>query len=105
MAIVRISASENDPIPQESLARLAALQGRPVNTSDIPESTPEELKEIVRQVREKRKKKMFSLRLETATIEKWQSLGDGYTGIMSRVLTEAWKHPSWIKQCFLAEKG
>jgi uncharacterized protein (DUF4415 family) len=99
MAIVRISASENDQISEESLARLAALRDRPVDTSDIPESSPDELREIARKVREKRKKRMFTLRLEASTIEWWQSLGDGYTGVMSRLLAEAWKHPEWIRQC------
>jgi uncharacterized protein (DUF4415 family) len=104
MAIVRITASENDLIPEASLVRLAALKDRPIDLSDIPESSPEELREIARQVREKRKKKMFSLRLATSTIEQWKTLGEGYTGIMSRLLAEAWKHPDWIRQCYLAEK-
>jgi uncharacterized protein (DUF4415 family) len=99
MAIVKVSMNPLDKPSPESLARLAALDGRPVDTSDIPEASPEELKEITRQVRAKRKKRMFSLRLETGTIVWWQSLGEGYTGIMARFLEEARKHPDWIKQC------
>jgi uncharacterized protein (DUF4415 family) len=99
MAIVHITASENDPLSPEALARLAALDGRPIDTSDIPEASPEELQEIARQVREKRKKRMFSLRLETGALQWWQSLGVGYTGIMARLLEEAVRHPEWVKQC------
>ena len=99
MATVRITATEKDLLSGESLARLAALHKRPVDTGDIPEASPEELREITRQVREKRKKRMFSLRLETATIEWWQSLGEGYTGLMARLLEEATRRPEWIRQC------
>ncbi|AEF80141.1 conserved hypothetical protein [Leadbettera azotonutricia ZAS-9] len=100
MAImVRTILQEGDNPSPEALARLAALDGRPVDTSDISEATDEELKEIARQVREKRRKKMFSLRLSNETIEWWQQLGEGYTGIMARLLEKAKSHPEWIKQC------
>jgi uncharacterized protein (DUF4415 family) len=90
--------SGDKPSP-EALSRIAATDGRPVDTSDIPEAGPGELKEIARQVREKRKKRMFSLRLENVTIEWWQSLGEGYTSVMSRFLDEARTHPDWVKSC------
>jgi uncharacterized protein (DUF4415 family) len=99
MATVHSTATENDQFSTESLARLAVLRNRPVDTSDIPESSSQELREITRQVREKRKKRMFSLRLEATTIEWWQSLGNGYTGVMARLLDEARNHPDWIKRC------
>ncbi|WP_052297638.1 BrnA antitoxin family protein [Leadbettera azotonutricia] len=97
--MVRTILQEGDNPSPEALARLAALDGRPVDTSDISEATDEELKEIARQVREKRRKKMFSLRLSNETIEWWQQLGEGYTGIMARLLEKAKSHPEWIKQC------
>ena len=99
MATVRITATEKDLLSEVSLARLAALHNRPVDTSDIPEANQEELREITRQVREKHKKKMFSLRLETTTIEWWQTMGEGYTSLMARLLDEATRHPDWIRQC------
>ena len=99
MGIMRSIATEFDQLSEESLARMAALKDRPIDTSDIPELTPKELQEIARQTRERRKKQMFSLRLQTSTIEWWKSLGEGYTGIMARLLEEARKHPDWIKQC------
>jgi uncharacterized protein (DUF4415 family) len=91
--------NEWDKQSPESIARIEALDGRPIDTSDIPEATPEELKEIRRQVQENRKKRMFSLRLANETIEWWQQLGSGYTGIMARLLEEAKTHPEWIKKC------
>ena len=104
MATIRIATTENDQLSAESLSRLALLKDRPVDTSDIPESSPSELQEIARQIREKRKKRMFTLRLETATIEWWRSLGEGYTGIMSRLLEEACRRPDWIKQCLSSKQ-
>ena len=99
MALVRKIVSDTDVLSTETLARMTALENRPVDTSDIPESTPEELREIRRQLREKRKKYMYSLRLEKDTIEWWQSLGAGYTRIMAYLLAEAKNHPEWIKEC------
>ncbi|MDR0879016.1 MAG: BrnA antitoxin family protein [Treponema sp.] len=90
--------SGDKPSP-EALSRIAATDGRPVDTSDIPEASPGELKEIARQARAKRKKRMFSLRLENATIEWWQSLGVGYTGVMARFLDKARLHPDWVRSC------
>ena len=99
MAIVRMTLNEWDTLSPEAIARIEATDGRPIDTSDIPEATPEELKEIARQVRENRRKRMFSLRIGNETIEWWQQLGAGYTGVMARLLEEAKTHPEWIKQC------
>jgi hypothetical protein len=83
------------------IAELRALEGRPINLKDMPEVTHEEFVKGVRMAQEKLrppKKRMFSLRLPCATIAWWKSLGEGYTGIMSRLLEEAEKHPEWITQ-------
>ena len=106
MGMVRSTATENDLLlSEEAIAELAALEGRPIDTSDIPELTPRELQEAARKAREKRKKRMFSLRLPAATIQWWQSLGEGYTGVMARLLEEAWRHPDWIKLCLQDNSG
>jgi hypothetical protein len=100
MATVRVSTFGPEPLTKERIAELIALENRPVDTSDIPESTPEELAEIRRQVMEKRKKQMFSLRLQNSTILWWKRVvGVGYTGVMARLLDEATRHPEWIKEC------
>jgi uncharacterized protein (DUF4415 family) len=100
MAIVRSVLNKNTKLSPESLARLEALKDRPVDCSDIPESTPEELALIRMHIREKRpKRRMFSLRLAIDTIDWWKNMGAGYTAIMSRLLDEARNHPDWIKNC------
>ena len=100
MAMTRRTINfENHQISEESLARLNALDDRPIDYSDIPYQTVEEMREGRRLAIEMRKKQMFSLRLQTSTIEWWKSLGSGYTGIMARLLDEARKHPKWIKMC------
>jgi uncharacterized protein (DUF4415 family) len=90
---------EHDKPSAKTLARIKALDNRPVDTSDISEANPEELIQIAALIREKRKKRMFSLRLTNETIEWWQQLGEGYTAIMARLLEEAKAHPEWIKLC------
>lgn len=94
MAAARTKAGKGDQSSAKSPARQAALKKRPVDTGNISGARP-------RQVREKQKKKMFSLRIETSAIEWWQSQGKGYTGIMARLLEAAKNHPEWIKQSLL----
>jgi len=99
MGIVRVIATERDQLSEESLERLASLKDRPIDFSDIPENTSEELEEMRLLAIEKRRKQMFSLRLQTSTINWWKALGNGYTSIMARLLDEATRHPEWIKKC------
>jgi len=97
--VKRIVDFDTFSLSEESLARLNALDDRPIDYSDIPAQTAEEIREGRRLAIEMRKKEMFSLRLKPSTIEWWRSLGDGYTTIMARLLDEARKHPDWIKMC------
>ena len=100
MAMVqRIIDFNNHQLSEESIARLNALDSRPINYSDDPAQTIEEIQEGKRQAIEMRKKQMFSLRLQTSTLEWWKSLGDGYTTIMARLLDEATRNPEWVKKC------
>lgn len=99
MAMAHITRDKNQKLSREALKRLAALDKRAVDTSDIPDADLGELKTIARLTREKRKKKMFSLRLAAETIEWWQGLGSGYTRVMAKFLDEAKTHPEWVRQC------
>jgi uncharacterized protein (DUF4415 family) len=101
MATVKMTLNPWDTLSPESVARLAALKDRAVDTSDIPEPSADELKEMARQARELRKKKMFSLRIENGVIAWWRwNLGEGYTTVMAKLLEEAAvNHPEWIKEC------
>ena len=96
--VKKVILNKNYTLSKESMARLKALEKREVDTSDIPEATPAELQKLKQQLMEKRKKQLFSLRLSSATVTWWQSLGAGYTSIMARLLDEARNHPEWVKQ-------
>jgi hypothetical protein len=99
MGMVRYTLTEDSQLSEESLKRLAALDDRPIDFSDIPEITPEEIAEIRRQTDEGRRQ-MFSLRLQNKTISWWKRIiGAGYTTVMARLLEKATKHPEWIKEC------
>jgi len=84
---------------EESLARMRALDDHPIDYSDIPKQTIEEIREGRRLAIEMRKKQMFSLRLQKSTVDWWKSLGSGYTGLMAKLLDEAKNHPEWVKMC------
>jgi uncharacterized protein (DUF4415 family) len=100
MAKVRVMVNKDTKLSPESLSRLEVLKDRPVDCSDIPDSSPEELALIRMHIRQKRpKKRMFSLRLAIDTIEWWKQMGSGYTSVMARLLDEARNHPEWIKVC------
>jgi len=91
---------DNYHLSAESVARLNALDDRPIDYSDIPAQTVEEMQEMRRIAVEIRKRQMFSLRLHCSTINWWkQNIGEGYTGVMARLLDKAIKHPEWIKEC------
>jgi uncharacterized protein (DUF4415 family) len=94
-----MALNRKDKPSAETLARVKALDKRKIDVSDIPEANQDQLKQIAKIVREKRKKRMFSLRLANDTISWWQEFGDGYTGIMARLLDEARSHPEWVKLC------
>ena len=100
MGMVQVTLTENHQLSEESINRLTALEERPIDFSDIPEYSTEEMLEMRRMAIEKRKKQLFSLRLQKGVICWWkQNIGDGYTGVMARLLEEAPKHPEWIKEC------
>jgi len=100
MGMVKYILTEDSKLSEESLKELAALDDRPIDCSDIPEFTPEELDEIRRLRKEGRTRQMFSFRLQRGTIAWWKRvIGEGYTTIMARLLEKATKHPEWVKEC------
>jgi len=100
MGMVRVTSTGDEPVTKEMLDELAALKDRPIDFSDIPEMTDQELAAIKRQIDEgRRNREMFSLRLYNDTIEWWRKkIGAGYTTVMAKLLDEARKHPEWIKE-------
>jgi len=100
MGIVHFTLTDDYQPSEESLKRLAALEDRPIDYSDDPKQTLEEMEKMRLLAIEKRqRKRMFSLRLQKSTISWWKSLGNGYTSIMARLLDEAKNHPEWVKMC------
>jgi len=102
MGTVKYTLDTDNPpeISKEDQERMAALKNRPIDYSDIPKLTQEELRKGVQLASEMRKRKMFSLRLHNSTIDWWkENIGEGYTNIMARLLDEATLHPEWIKKC------
>jgi len=98
-----INTDNPPPISEEDQKLMAVLKDRPIDYSDIPESTPQELRKGRLLSIEMRKRKMFSLRIHDSTVSWWkQNVGEGYTTIMARLLDEAILHPEWIKECFTA---
>jgi uncharacterized protein (DUF4415 family) len=100
MVYSTLDSEEARNLSEKSIAELMALENRPIDYSDDREMTREELRAGRLMAVEMRKKQMFSLRLQTSTIDWWkQHVGEGYTGVMARLLDKATKHPEWIKDC------
>jgi uncharacterized protein (DUF4415 family) len=102
MGIVRHTSDGTEPISEEDMALYEEMKNSPIDYSDIPKYSREELRQMRRWAEERRKKKvrkMYSLRLESGTVKWWQSLGKGYTSIMAKFLDYAKKHPEWVKEC------
>jgi uncharacterized protein (DUF4415 family) len=82
---------------KEQLRQIREIAKKPIHyTEDCPESTPEALAEfaaMARARRQRRVKPMVALRVEPETLEKYKSLGNGYTGIMADVLNYVANNP------------
>jgi len=104
MGMVSFISTGNEPVTKEMLGELEALKDRPIDFSDIPEMTDEELAAVKRQIDEgRRNREMFSLRLHSGTAEWWRkNIGAGYTTVMAKLLDTARKHPEWIKEAVKA---
>ena len=100
MGMVRFTLNGDETETEEGLKRMAALKDRPIDYSDIPETTDQEMEAVKRQIDEgRRNMEMFSLRLYNGTVEWWRkNIGAGYTTVMAQLLDEARKHPGWIKK-------
>ena len=99
MGIIQSTLTNEYQPSDEDLTRLADLKNRPIDYSDIPELSDDEVADIKRQLDEGRNKRMFSLRLSNSTIEWWRNtIGAGYTTAMGKLLDAARRHPEWIKE-------
>jgi len=76
----------------------AAKKLPPVYDPDCPPSTPEALAEFAAMARERKKNQrnplpIVALRIQPDVLEKYKSLGRGYSGIMADVLKYAADNP------------
>ena len=71
-----------------------------VYTDDCPKSTPEALKEFAMQRAEmnrQKRRQAVTIRVQPDVLEKYKSLGSGYTGIMADVLRLAADNPEILR--------
>jgi len=76
------------PLTRKQLKELKALEGRPIDTSDIPELPPGALKNAIRGGLYRPMKKAVSLRLDADVIAWLKKDGKGYQTRANRVLRE-----------------
>ena len=72
----------------------------PINLDDCPELTPEALKEFAFMAAErdrKKKRQPVTIRLEPTCIEKYKSLGKGYSSVMADILRQAASDPKLLQ--------
>jgi len=99
MAIIQSTIRVGQKPTKEELKRIRAeykeAKKHPVNyTEDCPASTPEALAEFAAMARARKQKRIFvGLRLKEKALEKYKSLGKGYTTIMSEILNYAADDP------------
>jgi len=97
MGITRSTVKVGQKPTEEQLKQIREIAKKPIHyTKDCPESTPEALAEFAAMARARRQRKvkpMVALRVEPETLEKYKSLGNGYTGIMADVLNYVADNP------------
>ena len=103
MGITKSTIRVGQKIPKEILTLAkkevrAARKLPPVYDPDCPLSTPEALAEFAAVARERRKNKknplpIVALRIQPDVLNKYKSLGRGYSGVMADVLKYAADNP------------
>ena len=102
MGITRSTVRVDQKPTKEQLRQIREIAKKPIHyTGDCPESTPEALAEFAAMARARRQRKvkpMVALRVEPEALEKYKSLGDGYTGIMADVLNYVANNPELLSR-------
>ena len=102
MTTITVKAGQKPTKAQVKEIRAAAKA--PITyTPDCPETTPEGLAEFAAKARElrqnmKRTKPAVTIRLTPGCLEKYKSLGKGYTGIMADVLDYVADNPDILSK-------
>jgi uncharacterized protein (DUF4415 family) len=82
-------------------AELKEAKKYPINLADCPELPPEALKEFAMQRAEKNRQKRrqtVTIRIQPEVLEKYKTLGRGYSGIMADVLRLAADNPEILSK-------
>ena len=91
--IVRTVVRPGDKPTLEQIKQIEeAAKAEPVFDEDSPYFTYEELVEMekaAKEMREKRKKKVVTLRISDSALKKAKATGKGYTGFLGRLLENA----------------
>ena len=103
MAIITSTVKAGQRLTNQELNRihveLSEAQKYPINLDDCPELSSDTLKEFAKLRAEKNrreKRQTISIRLAPGYIEKYKTLGKGYTGIMADVLAYAIDNPTEV---------
>ena len=103
MAIHEVYIKEGMKPPASALAEVERASHLPINFDDAPEMTETQLAkaaEIARARRAARKKANLTIRVPQETIDKAKEmLGDGYTGVLRRLIVKAVDNPDMLKDC------
>ncbi|MDR1174596.1 MAG: BrnA antitoxin family protein [Treponema sp.] len=102
MAIIRSTAKAGQKPPKEIIRAARKAARGPINyTPDCPKSTPEALREFAMLAAERNRrnrKQAVTIRLVPDCLEKYKSLGSGYTGIMADVLNYVADNPEILSK-------
>jgi uncharacterized protein (DUF4415 family) len=104
MDMTTITVRDGQKPTKEQIKEIRAAARAPITyTPDCPETSPEGLAEFAARARElrrrmKRTKPAVTIRIPPECLEKYQSLGKGYTGIMADVLNYAADNPEILSK-------
>jgi uncharacterized protein (DUF4415 family) len=102
MAIVRSTIRVGEKPPKKVIKEVRRAARRPINyTEDAPRSSPEALKEFAHLAAERnrrKKKQTITIRISPDVLERYKTMGSGYTGIMSDVLQYAVNNPAVLAE-------
>ena len=102
MGIIKSTVVVGQKPPKEVLKAARKAARYPINyTEDCPPSSPEALKEFAQLAAERnqrKKKKSITIRVAPDILERYKTMGSGYTGIMSDVLKYAVNNPSILTE-------
>jgi len=102
MGIIRSTMRVGQKPPKEVIKAAKKAARGPINyTDDCPPSSPEALKEFAHLAAERnrrKKKKSITIRIAPDILERYKSMGEGYTGVMAEVLKYAVNNPGILTE-------